>query len=388
MRVAFYAPLKPPDHPVPSGDRTLGGLLMLAMRRAGHRVALADRLRGRDGDGDPARQHRLERIGRGRAERLIRRYGALPPGARPELWFTYHLYYKAPDWIGPRVARALGIPYVVAEASVAPKRAGGPWDRGHRATLAALRQASLVVALNPDDVAGLPDAARVRLLPPFIDAAPYREAARQRARHRGALAARLGLDPERPWLTAIAMMRPGDKLASYRLLAEALKGLRDQDWHLLLVGGGPARAEVEAAFAPLRTARAPRRVLHLGELPPEDLPAAAAACDLLAWPAINEAFGMALLEAQAAGLPVVAGRGGGVAAVVREHETGLLPPQGQVEPFRRALSALLRDADRRRAMAVRAGDRVTREHALPVAARRLDAILAEARRIGPRETDP
>ena len=45
---------------------------------------------------------------------------------RPDLWFTYHLYYKAPDLVGPLVAGALGIPYAVAEASVAHKRAGKP----------------------------------------------------------------------------------------------------------------------------------------------------------------------------------------------------------------------------------------------------------------------
>ncbi len=388
MRIAFYAPLKPPDHPVPSGDRTVGSLLMLAMRLAGHEVELANRLRSRDGEGDADRQERLQRIGRSRADRLIRRYSALPKERRPELWFTYHLYYKAPDWVGPRVAAKLGIPYVVAEASVAPKRAGGPWDVGHQATLDALEQASLVLALNPDDVACLPDPERVRILRPFTDVSPFQKAATARARHRNSLAARLALDPEWPWLTAIAMMRPGDKLASYRLLAEALHGLRDRPWHLILVGGGPARAEVEAAFAPLSAEPGPQRVHLLGEVPPEELPAIAAACDLLVWPAINEAFGMALLEAQAAGLPVVAGRSGGVAAVVREHDTGLLALQGDREAFRRAVSTLLHDPAKRRAMAERARERAAAEHALPVAARRLDAILAEAQRIGARPAAP
>ena len=57
--------------------------------------------------------------------RFLRRCAAAPAAA-PELWFTYHLYHKAPDWLGPRIAGALGIPYVVAEASFAPKQAGGP----------------------------------------------------------------------------------------------------------------------------------------------------------------------------------------------------------------------------------------------------------------------
>ena len=59
-------------------------------------------------------------------ERLLADWRADPELPLPELWLTYHLYYKAPDWLGPAVRAALGIPYVVAEASVAPKRAGGP----------------------------------------------------------------------------------------------------------------------------------------------------------------------------------------------------------------------------------------------------------------------
>src|SRR5258708_24281091 len=64
---------------------------------------------------------------------------------RPELWFTYHLYYKAPDWLGPAVSEALGIPYVIAEASYAPKRAHGPWAFGHEGSAAAIRKAALVL---------------------------------------------------------------------------------------------------------------------------------------------------------------------------------------------------------------------------------------------------
>ena len=109
MRIAFYAPMKPPDHPVPSGDRRVGRLLIAAMERAGHQVEIANRFRSRDGEGDPHRQMRLARIGATRAERLLRLYGSRPASELPALWLTYHLYYKAPDWIGPRVAAGLGI---------------------------------------------------------------------------------------------------------------------------------------------------------------------------------------------------------------------------------------------------------------------------------------
>ncbi|MFQ5775445.1 MAG: glycosyltransferase family 4 protein [Kiloniellaceae bacterium] len=378
MRVAYYAPLKPPDHPVPSGDRRMARLLAEALRRAGHEVELASRLRSRDDAGDPARQARIARLGAALAERLVRRYRAAAAGARPRAWLTYHAYYKAPDWIGPRVSEALGIPYVLAEASLAPKRADGPWALGHRATLEALERARMVIALNPADVPCLPDRHRVEVLAPFLDPAPFRAAAARREAARAGLATAHGLDPARPWLLAVAMMRPGDKLASYRLLAEALRRAGDlsgeSHWHLLIAGDGPARDEVAAAFAWVPA----HRVLFLGARDGDDLPGVYAACDLLAWPALNEAYGMALLEAQAAGLPVLAGAAGGVAAVVRDGTTGVLVPPGDSGAFATALRDLLAAPARRRSMGAAALAAVAAGHDLDRAARRLDATLRRA----------
>src|SRR3984957_11610909 len=177
MRIAFYAPLKPPDHKVPSGDRRVARLFIEALRLAGHEPFMASRLRSFDPLGDGARQASLAAQGSRIAERLIARWRKAPHTA-PGLWFTYHLYYKAPDWVGPAVSAALGIPYVVAEASFAAKRAGGPWDKGHRAVGAALRQADRVIGLNRADREGVlpllahPD--RWLAFPPFIEAQNYR----------------------------------------------------------------------------------------------------------------------------------------------------------------------------------------------------------------------
>src|SRR5947207_9607245 len=154
MRIAFYAPLKPPGHPTPSGDRRLARLFLEALRRAGHRPFVASRLRSFDGDSDARHQARVAAVGRRSAERLRRRWRQTPETA-PQLWFTYHLYYKAPDWLGPEVSAALGIPYVVAEASHAAKRAGGPWALGHRAVERAIRRADAVIGLNSADHEGV-----------------------------------------------------------------------------------------------------------------------------------------------------------------------------------------------------------------------------------------
>ena len=373
MRIAFYAPLKPPDHAVPSGDRRVARLLVQALELAGHDVEVACRLRSRDGLGDPGRQQRLSRLGERLAASQLRRYRGRAAAERPAAWFTYHLYYKAPDWIGPKVAASLGIPYIAAEASLAMKRAGGRWALGHEATVAALDQAAAVITLNPVDAECLSHVRRIHPLPPFLDTRPFAEAAAARPQHRRRLADRHGLDPERPWLLVVAMMREGDKLQSFRLLAGALHDLGRDDWQLLIVGDGPAREAVHAAFAEFPTAQ----VLFLGERPEAELPPLYAAADLYVWPAVNEAFGMSLLEAQAAALPVVAGRYGGVPGVVRDGVTGCLTRPGDRAAFASSVSTLLDDAPGRARLARTALQHVEATHSLGKAARSLDKLLRE-----------
>jgi hypothetical protein len=93
MRIAFYAPLKPPNHPTPSGDRRMARLLMAALAHAGHEVTLASIYRSWDDGTRPGRHERLAALGARLADRLTERLRAAPP----DLWFTYQLYHKAPD---------------------------------------------------------------------------------------------------------------------------------------------------------------------------------------------------------------------------------------------------------------------------------------------------
>ncbi|HEY1260040.1 MAG TPA: glycosyltransferase family 4 protein [Stellaceae bacterium] len=364
MRVAFYAPLKPPDHGVPSGDRRMAQLFLAALRRAGHEPVVAARLRSFEGRGDAERQSRLETIGRKLASRYLRRCRAAPQSA-PELWFTYHIYHKAPDWLGPTVAAVLGIPYVVAEASFAPKQEKGRWAAGHRAAEQAIRQAAAVIGLNPADRDGvlplLRSPAQWVAMAPFLDARslPVRTQSR--------------MGP--PRMIAVAMMRSGDKLASYRILGAALARLCDLDWSLDVVGDGEARSAVEAALAPLG-----ERVRWWGALDAAGVAEHLAATDLCVWPAVNEAFGMALLEAQAAGLPVVAGATGGVGEIMTPGLTGLLVPPDDAAAFAAAVRELLTDRARLDAFGAAARRRVLARHDLGAAARRLHEIFDGLRR--------
>ena len=361
--VAFYAPLKSPNHPLPSGDRTMARLLMKALDRAGYPPVLASELRTLDKAGDRELQEKLRRQALEEADRLIAHYRALPEAMRPVLWFTYHVYYKAPDWIGPRVAEALGIPYTIAEGSRAAKRAQGPWALGHEGAEAALDRADAVFVMTAHDREALemarPNHQALIDLPPFLD-----------LREWPASNARLSRTTE-PRLLTVAMMREGDKLASYRILAAALERLQYLPWTLDIVGDGEARGEIARLFSPMA-----QRVRFHGQVENRiDLAAFYAAADLFVWPAVNEAYGMVLLEAQALGCAVVAGAYGGVASVVRDGETGRLTPPGDRAAFAEALGELLQDRERLHRLGANASRFVREERDLDQAALRLRNAL-------------
>ena len=375
MRIAFYAPLNAPIDGTPSGDRRVGALLTQALRLGGHDVNLVSTFRSFDGAGEPQRQEQLRDEGLKIAKRLVERWRTAAID-RPQLWFTYHLYYKAPDWLGPLASRALDVPYVVAEASHAEKRAAGPWALGHHACENAIRHAALLLCPTREDMPALAkvrkSAERIVHVPPFLDASLLRASAGDRAAHRARLAATHRIDASSPWLLAVGMMRPGDKLASYQALARVLALLEDLQWTLLIAGDGAARAQVVSAFAE----HVPGRVAFLGELGPVALAGVYAACDLMVWPAVNEAYGMALLEAQAAGLPAVAGKVRGVPEVVQHGQTGLLAPGNDDAALSACVRALLTAPERRRAMGAAAAEFVRDNRSLEVAAQQLTRHLA------------
>lgn len=376
MRIAFYAPLKSPGHGTPSGDRRVARLFMQVLRLAGHEVELASEFRSLDLSGDPQTQARLRNEGTAIARQLADRWQRGRDGVRPDLWFTYHVYYKAPDWLGPSVAEALGIPYVMAEASFAPKRASGPWASSHAAVQAAIQRADLVLAATRHDLECLsPLVAPERLsyLPPFLDPAPLQEALNQRAVHRAQLARAQGLAADHPWVVVVAMMRAGDKLSSYRQLAQALARLGDLHWQLLIAGDGPARDDVVGALQPV----AAGRVRFLGQLGADEVARVCAAGDLFVWPAVNEAYGMAMLEAQAAGVPVVSCALRGVPDVVCDGRTGLLAPPGDPGALAARIRALLLDDARRMQMGREAAAWVRQARGLDAAAAALGSALAK-----------
>ncbi|OBY28713.1 glycosyltransferase family 4 protein [Leisingera sp. JC1] len=341
-RVIFYAPMKPPHHPVPSGDREIARNLIALFKSSRAEVQLASDLRIYDKHGDREQQSDL----RAKADGEIRRLIAEMPKA--DLWVTYHNYYKAPDLIGPAVARARGIPYVQIESTRAQKRLTGPWAEFAKAAHAAADAADAIFHFTEQDRFAL-DRDRhgcqiITCLPPFLP--------------RDGLPVLSSLNGP---ILAAGMMRQGDKLASYSIIAETLAYLPGE-WRLNIAGDGPARAEVEALMAPFA-----ERVRFLGQLTRAELAAAYTNASLFLWPGVNEAFGMVYLEAQAHGLPVAAQDRPGVRDV-------LLPkaypaPEAGAQALAFFTARLLANPELRAETAKDARHYVSTNHLAPSAAR-------------------
>lgn len=358
MKIAFYSPLKSPHHPVPSGDRLMANLLVAALERGGAVVDIVSELRSFTKEPSEARLAALRAEAAVEVERVGHVWRKQGP---PDLWFAYHPYYKAPDLLGPALARKFSIPHVTAEASLSARRDRSGWGGMQAPVTEAVTTAAVNICMTVRDRIGLIEMvpqARTAMLPPFLDASAF-------------LSLEPSPDPIR--LVTVAMMRPGDKMDSYRMLAASLAMLGDLDWRLEIVGDGPCRSDVEALFAGF----APGRIIWHGEQNQAEIAAILSRAGIYVWPGCGEAYGLAYLEAQAAGLPVVAQAIAGVPEVVVDGRTGLLTAPGDVTAYADAIRALLTESRRRAELAVNARQFVGRERSLEMAAARLAAIIKE-----------
>ncbi|MEU1164191.1 glycosyltransferase, partial [Streptomyces sp. NPDC005921] len=177
---------------------------------------------------------------------------------------------------------------------------------------------------------------RIEVVPNGIDLERFRfdPAVRQRTR------ARLGLPQDAHVIGGIGRLAPGKR---FDVLIEALVRL-PADCRLLLVGGGPEEGALRRAA---RTAGVAGRVLFAGERPyvsdrahDPDLPSLVAAMDVLASPSAQEAFGLAVVEALAAGLPVLYSSCPAVEDLPPAAAPGARRVEGGADAYAEALAAV------------------------------------------------
>jgi glycosyltransferase involved in cell wall biosynthesis len=139
--------------------------------------------------------------------------------------------------------------------------------------------------------------------------------------------------------------------------------------------GGEYRARIERLIAELQLSKRIKLVGRLGE---DEVPRLLASLDLFVSASRSEAFGMAMVEAMACGVPVVATATEGAREIVEDGTTGSLVPVGDVRALALAVGSLLEDEGRRQLLAVRARELARERFDLTRMVEATERVYAEA----------
>lgn len=169
----------------------------------------------------------------------------------------------------------------------------------------------------------------------------------------------------------IATLRPV-KGHRYLLYAAALVLKKVPDVKFLIIGQGPLRNSLEELAGKLNIAK---NVIFMGYQ--KDITEILARLTLFVLPSIREPLGICLLEAMAAGLPVVATNVGGIPEVVKEKETGLLVPPKDPEALAQVILTLLEDKEKAKNMGIAGRKRVEQKFTIGTMIRKTEQVYQD-----------
>lgn len=305
MIVSYYCPNKHLNHPEPSGDRTIARGLGNAMANNNCNWFEASTF----GSRSSTNYRHWPKAFFSAWFRCIKH--------KPDIWLTYHSYYKSPDLIGPTITRLRKIPYAIFQPMYSTKvRKNRKTENRYHLNRFALEHIDLAFTNNRLDIPGLkriiPEN-KIHYIPPgiypedfiFIPEETYRI-------HRQ-------LSPNgHPLLLATARFREGVKTQSLLFLLRALQYIKEP-FQLVIIGDGPTEQLLKKQAAPFGN-----RVRFLGRIERAHLAPYYSAADIFTFPGIGESLGMVFLEAQCCRTPVVALNSEGVFQVVENNRTGFL----------------------------------------------------------------
>ncbi|MFQ5678526.1 MAG: glycosyltransferase [Gemmatimonadota bacterium] len=279
---------------------------------------------------------------------------------------VFHAHDIYSNIFGVPWARAAGVPAVIASRRwwLAEPR------RGHRvANRLACRFAHVVLA-NCPSVAGLVrdgdgvEESRIAVVPNFLEEKAFERMAEAERRQ---TLERLGVPGGARIVGCVANLRPPkDHATLLRALASPALGDRV---HLVLVGEGPCRPDLERLARELGVEL---RVHFAGRLSNDPNPHGLFEISVLA--SVSEACPNSVLEAMAAGSPVVATRVGGTGDVAVDGQTAILVPPGSPEAMAAAIGRLLEDPDAARHMGEAGRRRARKEFRASEAMGRLEGL--------------
>lgn len=246
----------------------------------------------------------------------------------------------------PLVISLHGSDVFVAERHAAAGRVAR-WAFGRAGYVTAcsedLRQRALALGASPE---------RSRTVPYGVDAARFRPEAAARPRMR----ARWGLDPDAQVVLGVGRLV---RKKGFEFLIDAVARLAPAHPRLRLVLAGSGDLRDELARRIDAAGLAARAVLP-GVLHQDDVAASLAAADVVVVPSVRDPSGNVdglpnvVMEALASATPLVASPAGGIGAVVRDGETGLLAPQADAGAIAAAIDRLLRNPADAAALGARA----------------------------------
>ncbi|NBC13150.1 MAG: glycosyltransferase [Gammaproteobacteria bacterium] len=279
---------------------------------------------------------------------IIRRLGRVIRDVRPDL---VHLHSRiGADVMGALAARRAGVPVVHT------RRVDNPEPRWLAAAKYRLHHRVIAISEGIARVlraAGLADG-KLRVVRSAVDPTPYAGGCDWTALA-GVLGAAPGGARSGPVIAVVAQLieRKG-----HRFLLDALPAILAAvpDLQVLFFGKGPMAGPLQERIDRDGLAAHVRLMGYR-----EDLPRLLPCMDLLVHPATLEGLGVSLLQASAAGVPIVASRVGGIPEAVRDGVNGRLVPPAEVPALTAAILALLADVDLRRRMGQAGRDLVDQE---------------------------
>jgi glycosyltransferase involved in cell wall biosynthesis len=354
--ILFYAPLSDASVENISGDKIIAASFVKLFERLGYTVLKPSTFSSREPKGLPSVQEAIIDA----ASHEIARIEDLLKFEKPILWVTYHHYHKAPDLLGPVLAKKLNMPYLLIEASLNPKERHGDWSVFYPFVEKAFQKADVILSLNPKDELILDQAEYGRKnihFPLIMQPQFFQQIDKDLVRQ--FIADKYSLDIGKPWILVVAQMREHKKYDSYIYLKESLDLMNNQYYELLIIGSGEKESAIRHCFSAMKQAH------FFGVIESKEMPIYYAASDVFAWPGLGEAMGMVYLEAQVMGLPIVLDQRSGGRYFMQPNETGFLTIGTQ--EYARHLYMLIKDTVLRQKMGRKAQDFVDKNYRIEIA---------------------
>ncbi len=353
MKIAYYMPFKPMGHKNPSGDLVTGTELFNHLSEKKYAIELASRLRCRWIYYRPQiwPQYIAEK------RRIIKKYR----DKKPDIWLSYHSYYKAPDLLGSSCSRALDTPYVIFQGIYSTKR------RKRLKTLPGfllnrkvLQSAAQIITNKKRDFKNLQriiSEDHLTYVAPGINPDDFVFSAESR----NTLRKKWNREDRLVIMTA-AMFRPGVKTEGIMQVIKSCAQLTDRgrDFCLWIGGDGACRNKLKKSAEELL----PGKVRFLGKIPRNEMHRYYNAADIFAFPGIEESLGMVYLEAQSCNLPVVAYNDWGGGEAIIHNQTGLLSSADEQAGFTENIDRLLCDSELRSNFGQNGGSHIRSHHDL------------------------